>query len=77
MIFFLFVPTESGAPEVSVLDAENLTDAVVEAESLPYAGRTGYLFDGDLFLREVRTGDGLKDRPGPVPARSRPPVHSA
>lgn len=75
MIYFLFVPTESGRPEMAALDAVRLEDAISEAEALPFAGRTGYLFDGDRFVQEVTTADSLQDAPplATVPRR-RPPV---
>ena len=75
MIFFLFVPTESGQPEMAALDAVRLEDAVAEAEALPYAGRIGYLFDGDQFVREITTANALKDAaPLAVVPRRRPPL---
>lgn len=65
MIYFLYVPVESGKPEMAALQSTSVDDAVREAEALPYAGRVGYLFDGDLFVQEVRTADLMKDAPLP------------
>ncbi len=59
MIFFLYVPTESGRPEMAVLTATDEAAAIGEAESLQYGGRAGYLFDGDRFVQEVTTRAGI------------------
>lgn len=66
MIYFLYVPVESGKPEMAALEAGHLEDAVREAEALPYAGRVGYLFDGDIFMQEVRTADLMQQTPLPA-----------
>lgn len=55
MQYFLFVPTESGQPEMAALTALDAEAAVAEAELREFGGRIGYLFEGDLFLREVKT----------------------
>lgn len=73
MIFFLFIPTESGQPEMSALEATTLQGAIEEAESLPFAGRTGYLFDGDIFVQAVSTADTLAPAPSPIAVTHRPP----
>lgn len=59
MIFFLYVPTESGHPEMAALAATDEAGAVREAQGLQYGGRAGYLFDGDRFVREVTTRAGI------------------
>lgn len=66
MIYFLYVPVESGKPEMAALEARHLEDAVREAEALPYAGRVGYLFDGDIFMQEVRTANLMQQAPHPA-----------
>lgn len=65
MIFFLFVPTEGGSSEMAALEATSVESAVIEAQELEFAGRTGFLFDGDLFIREVQTANDL-EAPGPA-----------
>jgi hypothetical protein len=72
MQHFLFVPTESGKTEMAALTATRTVDAVEEAGQCEFGGRTGYLFDGDVFVQEVRTaagvtlddplGDAIRDR---------------
>lgn len=55
MQHFLFVPIESGRTEMKALTATTVADAVIEARQQPFGGRTGYLFAGDSFIREVPT----------------------
>lgn len=72
MQHFLFVPTESGQTEMAALTATRTVDAVEEAGRCEFGGRTGYLFDGDTFVQEIRTaagvtmggplGDAIRDR---------------
>lgn len=59
MQHFLFVPTESGQTEMAALNATRTADAVEEAGRCAFGGRTGYLFDGDTFVQEVRTAAGI------------------
>ena len=59
MHYFLFVPTESGQPEMAALTATEANAAVGEAGRQEFGGRMGYLFDGDMFVQEVTTEAGL------------------
>ncbi len=81
MIFFLFVPTESGQSEMVALEATRLEDAITEARETPFAGRTGFLFDGDRFVREIMTADTIGVTPAlstlRAPKRPTPPVELA
>ncbi|MFC7376936.1 hypothetical protein [Brevundimonas sp. GCM10030266] len=74
MIFFLFVPVESAAPEMAALTATGLDEAIKEAEALPFAGRTGYLFEGDRFVQEIRTADTLREVPAFADPYRSPPA---
>jgi hypothetical protein len=56
---FLFVPIESGRTEMKALTAATAADAVIEARQQPFGGRTGYLFAGDSFIRQVQTAAGV------------------
>jgi hypothetical protein len=74
MIYFLYVPTESGHPEMSALTdiVEDDEAAVAEAGRMQYGGRAGYLFDGDRFVAEVVTAAAITERPALSTPTSRP-----
>lgn len=69
MIYFLFVPTESGQTEMAALEANALEAAIAEAGRLQFGGRVGYLFDGDQFVQEIETASAILDE-GPLEAVS-------
>jgi hypothetical protein len=44
---------------MKALTAATVADAVVEARQQQFGGRTGYLFAGDSFIREVPMAAGM------------------
>ena len=69
MIYFLFVPTESGQTEMAALEADALEAAIAEAGRLQFGGRVGYLFNGDQFAQEIETASAILNQ-GPLEAVS-------